>query len=275
MENKTVLSIQDISCFGKCSLTVALPIISAYGVEIAIIPSAVLSTHTGGFTGYTFRDLTDDIPDIINHWKKENIKFDIVYTGYLGSIKQMEYILSMKDSILSKDYKYIIDPVMADNGKLYSGFDLKFVEEMKLFCNNADILLPNITEATFLTGMDYSEYNENDKTYIDELIKRLRNTYKSNIILKGLLYEKDKVGIACITKDEVKFYFTDKIGGSFHGTGDCFASSFIGAYASGSDMFESAKKAADFVVNTIKYTIKDDKNNKLIKFEKAIKDIYI
>ena len=131
MSYKRVLTIQDISCVGQCSLTVALPIISACGVETGIIPSAILSTHTAGFTRFTFRDLTADIPEIEKHWVKENIKFDAVYTGYLGSTEQIDYVKSIMDSTGKADSLNIVDPAMADNGKLYPLFNHEYVNAMK------------------------------------------------------------------------------------------------------------------------------------------------
>ena len=152
-KDKRILTIQDISCVGQCSLTVALPILSAAGIETAILPSAVLSTHTAGFKGYTFRDLTDDMPAIAAHWKSEGIRFDAVYTGYLGSARQIAYVKQIFRDLLSDGGVRIVDPAMADNGKLYPGFDLAFAEEMKSLCAEADIILPNITEACFITGV--------------------------------------------------------------------------------------------------------------------------
>ena len=130
MNEKKLLTIQDISCVGQCSLTVALPVISAMGIETAILPSAILSTHTGGFTGYTFHDLTEDIPAIKEHWKKENIRFDAFYTGYVGSVKQLEYISDIMDELRKPDSIIIVDPVMGDKGKLYPGFEPSFAKEM-------------------------------------------------------------------------------------------------------------------------------------------------
>ena len=157
MEYKRVLTVQDISCFGQCSLTVALPILSACGVETCILPSAVLSTHTAGFTGFTFRDLTDDMPKILDHWKSENISFDCIYTGYLGSITQIEYVKRMKNELLKDGAKLIVDPAMGDNGKLYSIFDLEYAKEMAKLCAVADVIVPNITEACYMTGVEYKE----------------------------------------------------------------------------------------------------------------------
>ena len=142
MSYKRVLTVQDISCVGQCSLTVALPILSACGLETCILPSAVLSTHTGGFSGYTFRDLTEDMPAIEAHWVKENIRFDAVYTGYLGSAKQIDYVKCMLRSLSKPETLAVIDPAMADNGKLYVGFDDAFVECMRTLAGEADYLLP-------------------------------------------------------------------------------------------------------------------------------------
>ena len=150
-----VLTVQDISCFGQCSLTVALPIISVCGAETCVLPSAVLSTHTCGFSGYTFRDLTSDMPLIEKHWQKENITFDAVYTGYLGSAEQIGYVLDIAKNCLNDGGLLIVDPAMADNGKLYPGFDAAFVEEMQKLAAKADFLLPNLTEACLLTGEEY------------------------------------------------------------------------------------------------------------------------
>ena len=174
MTYKRILTIQDISCVGQCSLTVALPILSAAGLETAILPSAVLSTHTAGFKGYTFRDLTDDIPAIADHWRKEKISFAGIYTGYLGSTRQIGYVKDIISSLSAPDAVSIVDPAMADNGKLYPGFDAEFVEAMKTLAFSADIILPNITEACLLTGTDYQE--KYDEAYITDLLDKLTDS---------------------------------------------------------------------------------------------------
>ena len=171
MSYPKILTIQDISCVGQCSLTVALPILSAAGVETCILPSAVLSTHTAGFTGFTVRDLTEDIPAIAAHWRREGIAFDAVYTGYLGSTEQIAYVQNIFDTLRKSGGLRIVDPAMADNGRLYPAFDQAYVEAMKTLVFGADIILPNITEACFLTGMEYRE--SYDGAYITELLDRL------------------------------------------------------------------------------------------------------
>lgn len=269
--NKRVLTIQDISCLGQCSLTVALPIVSACGVETVILPSAVLSTHTGGFTGYTFRDLTDDIPAIMNHWAASNQKFDCLYTGYLGSVTQIDYVGQLIDNVLTDGALKIIDPAMADNGSLYYGFDDVFVKNMAGLCGKADIVLPNITEAAFMTGIEYRAEGQ-DEDYVKSLLAGIRSLGAKKVILKGICYEADKIGVAvydCIS-DELQYYFTEKVPKSSHGTGDCYAAAFTGAVMQGKSDYDAAALAADFVVESIKKTVDDDDHWYGVKFEQAL-----
>ena len=271
MTDKKVLTIQDISCMGQCSLTVALPIISACGIETVILPSAVLSTHTGGFTGYTFRDLTEDIPGIIEHWKSEHIKFDCLYTGYLGNIAQIDYVFKLKKELLCDGAKLIVDPAMADFGNLYSGFDDEFVESMAKLCGIADIILPNITEAALLTK-SRMQLDMQDEDYVEELLCKLAVFGSKKIILKGISFEADKIGVVvydCETKNK-EFYFTERIKKNSPGTGDCYAAAFTGAIMQNRTEYEAAVIAADFVVECIKKTISDINHNYGVKFEKAL-----
>lgn len=271
MTDKKVLTIQDISCVGQCSLTVALPIISACGIETCILPSAVLSTHTGGFTGYTFRDLTEDIPAIAAHWQKENIKFDAVYTGYLGSTKQIDYSIDIMEKLLSDDGVRIVDPAMADNGKLYYGFDDEFVKAMARLCGKADIILPNITEACFMVGAEYKQSGY-DESYITDLLAKLGELGAKVVVLTGVTYSEDKLGIAIYdtAAKSVNYYFHEKLNVSSHGTGDVYASAFCGAVTQGKSIYDSAKLAADFTVDSIKKTIGDDTHWYGVKFEKSL-----
>ena len=271
MTDKKVLTIQDISCYGQCSLTVALPIISACGVETIILPSAVLSTHTGGFTGYTFHDLTDDIPGIWQHWKKEGISFDCLYTGYLGSTTQIDYVYDMRREVVKEDGLLIVDPAMADNGKLYYGFDMEFAARMAKLCGSADIILPNITEACFMTGAEM-KLGIQDEAYVTDLLEKLAALGPKKIVLKGICFEEDKLGVVvydCKTR-ESNYYYTEKISKSSHGTGDCYAAAFTGAIMQGRDVLSAASLAADFVVESLKKTIDDDTHGYGVKFEKAL-----
>ena len=271
MSYPKILTIQDISCVGQCSLTVALPIISACGIETCVLPSAVLSTHTAGFKGYTFRDLTDDMPAIADHWAKENIKFDAVYTGYLGSTKQIEYVENIFASAAKEGGLKIVDPAMADNGKLYPGFNAEFVEAMKSLCAKADFVVPNITEACFLTDVEYKE--SYDKEYIDLLIEKLIALGCKNIIFTGISYRAGKTGVVVIENGEYSYYEHDKLSNSCHGTGDIYASAFVGAIVRGKNAFDSAKIAADYTVKCIEATREEENHWYGAKFEPVLGEL--
>ena len=271
MEYKKLLTIQDISCVGQCSLTVALPILSACGHETCILPSAVLSTHTGGFSGFTFRDLTDDMPAIQAHWQKENIKFDGIYTGYLGSQKQVGYVKNILETMGTDNAVKIVDPAFADNGKLYSIFDQEYVAAMRTLCPAADILLPNITEASFLADVEYKE--NYDEEYIKTLLSALTKLGCSTIVLTGVSYEADKTGVVVYENGQIRYYEHKRIAKGCHGTGDVYASAFTGALMKGKDIFTAAKIAADYTVLCIEKTQGDPTHWYGVKFETALPDL--
>ena len=246
MQDKRILSVQDISCVGQCSLTVALPIISACGIETAILPSAVLSTHTGGFKGFTFRDLTDDIPGIVAHWEKENIKFDAVYTGYLGSIRQIDLVRDIFRRVGNEGCMKIVDPAMADHGVLYPGFDDKFAKAMATLCADADIVLPNITEACMMVDEPYMASGY-DEAYIRRLMDKLLALGAGTVVLTGVSYREGEVGAAVLAKGdaEISYYFHERLPKNSHGTGDVYASAFVGALENGKSLYDAAVIAAD------------------------------
>ncbi|MBQ9467515.1 MAG: pyridoxamine kinase [Clostridia bacterium] len=268
MPYNKILTVQDISCFGQCSLTVALPILSAAGQETVILPSAVLSTHTAGFSGYTFRDLTDDIPKICAHWQKEGIHFDAVYTGYLGSAKQIGYVKELIAKTGGEKVVTFVDPAMADNGKLYPGFDLAFVDEMKKLAFGADFILPNITEACYLVRKEYKEVY--DETYIDGLLESLKRAGAKNIILTGVGYTPETTGVVVLDENGKSYYKHKKISRGSHGTGDVYASAFVGAHMNGKSAYQAAKIAADYTVRCIEGTVDDDAHRYGVKFEPAL-----
>ena len=271
MAYQKILTIQDISCVGQCSLTVALPILSACGMETCIIPSAVLSTHTAGFSGFTVRDLTEDIPAIRAHWEKEGIRFAAVYTGYLGSTEQIAYVQEIFDTMLTADGKKIVDPAMADNGKLYPAFDQAYVEAMKGLCAGADLLLPNITEACFLTDTPYRE--EYDETYIRGLLEKLTAAGAKTVVLTGVGYTAGRTGVVVYERGTYAYYEHEKIAKGCHGTGDVYASAFVGAYMNGKTAYDAAKIAADYTVQCIKNTQGDPDHWYGVKFETALADL--
>ncbi len=268
MDYKRILTVQDISCFGQCSLTVALPILSACGVETVIIPSAVLSTHTGGFTGFTFRDLSDDIPSISAHWEKEGIDFDAIYTGYLGSLKQIDMIKELFKKHTRENGLKIVDPAMADNGKLYYGFNQEYADAMAELCKEADIVLPNITEACFMTGHEYKE--KYDEEYVYSILSALESKGMKDIILTGVSYDNETTGVIVKTAKGVEYYSHKKVPVGSHGTGDVFASAFCGALLRGKSHYGAAKVAANYTLRCIENTIGDENHRYGVKFETAI-----
>ena len=268
---KRILAIQDISCVGQCSLTVALPILSACGQEACILPSAVLSTHTGGFTGFTFRDLTEDIPAIRQHWEKENINFDYIYTGYLGSLLQIGYVKDIFAVFGKNGCKTIVDPAMGDHGKLYPLFDEAYAAAMAELCAQADIMIPNITEACFMTGHPYRE--EYDEAYVDELLAKLGAMGKGTVVLTGVGYSPDSTGVVIYRNGQKWHYSHRQEPKSYHGTGDIFASAFVGAVAGGKSMEDAAAIAAEYVALCIRKTIQDPDHWYGVKFEAVLGDL--
>ena len=267
---KKVVTIQDISCFGKCSATVALPVISAMGVECAVIPTAVLSTHTGGFKGYTFRDLTDDIPAVTAHWKKEGLCFDGLYTGYLGSPEQAAMIGQFIDEI---EPAYVfIDPAMADNGKLYAGFGEEIIGAMKSLCDRADLIVPNLTEATLMLGEEYRAPGTYDEAYIHDILRRLAEGGAKIAAVTGVNYDGARQGIVAYHRETGEFeeYFHENLPVSYHGTGDLFASTLFGAIMREKPLAEALRIAATNVLNAIRATMDDPAYRYSVKFELVV-----
>ena len=260
---------QDISCVGKCSLTVALPVLSAMGIETAVIPTAVLSTHTM-FQGFTFHDLTREIEPILSHWQKEGFQFDAVYTGYLGSFEQLNIARKLFHDFGSTALK-IVDPCMADNGKLYAGFTKEFAAAMKDLCKEADIICPNLTEASFLLDIPYQ--TEYDEQYVKDVLKQLTALGSTKAVLTGISLEKGKLGAYAYDRNEDAFYtyFNDEEAEHFHGTGDLWASALCGGMVNGRSFEDSLRIACDFVKEAIHQTLLEENHNIYgVNFEQAI-----
>ena len=268
---KRIATIQDISCIGKCSLTAALPIISATGVETAIVPTAVLSTHTQ-FSGFTFRDLTDDLEAIRDHWKKEGFRFDAIYTGYLGSLRQIDIVKSYFKEFGSEGAIKIVDPAMADNGKLYYGFDEAFAKEMGTLCAESDIALPNISEAALMLGIDYPGEDASENT-IKDILKKLSGIGIKFPVITGVTLSDGTFGFIGYdsAKDEFISHGEEKVPYKSHGTGDVYASAFTGALANGKSIYDSLVIAAKFTTACIRNSYNDPKRvNYAVNFELEI-----
>ena len=254
---KRVAAIHDISCFGRCSLTVALPIISAVGAECCVLPTAVLSTHTGGFTGFTYRDLTEDIAPIADHWKSLDLEFDAIYTGFLGSFEQLEIVSDFFERFGNDKNIILVDPVMADNGELYKIFGNDFPKGMRKLCERADIIIPNITEAAFMLGENYVE-GPYEKVYIEGLLKKLSAFGCKKIVLTGTYFDDAELGAAaydCAT-GEIFYASAGRIEGYYHGTGDVFGSALLSALLCGKDINRATQIAVGFTVESIARTKK-------------------
>ena len=272
---KRVLTVQDISCLGKCSLTIALPVISALGVEAVILPTAVLSTHTM-FKNFTVKDLTDQIMPITNHWKSEDVHFDAIYTGYLGTAEQIDMMKELFRAYKGKDPDTLVfvDPVMADNGKLYPAFDTDYVKKNKELCAGADIIVPNITEAAFMTGMEYKETY--DEAYIKEMLSRLNEFGARISVLTGVSLEEGKTGVMGYDRDKDEYYIyqNDRVDATYHGTGDLFSSTVVGEIMRGKTWQDALAIAADYTAHTIEVTLEDpDKPWYGVDFERTLPDL--
>ena len=274
-QQKRVLAVHDISCVGRCSLTVALPIISATGVECSVIPTAILSTHTGGFTGYTYRDLTEDIVPIVDHWKTLDLGFDAIYTGFLGSREQIEIVKDTIGRLRTDKTLAVIDPAMADNGKMYPIFDMAFAKEMGTLCALGDIIVPNITEACFMLGREYTE-GPYTPEYIIGLMKDLCAMGAKKVVLTGVYFEEGKLGAATYDSETSKtsYCFRDVIPGYYHGTGDVYASALVAAMMNGRSLEDSASIAVDFTVGSIIRTRQAGSDVKYgVNFEAGLYDL--
>lgn len=270
---KRVLTIQDISCLGKCSLTVALPLISATGNEAVILPTAVLSTHTM-FKDFTYKDLSDQLDPITQHWKSQDVQLDAIYTGYLGSVEEIHHMEKIFNMFKTKDNIIFIDPVMADNGKLYPNFDMDYVKANTKLCGLADIIVPNITEACFMTDTEYKE--EYDEAYIKDLLDKLAQLGSKIVVLTGVSLSEGKTGIMGYDTEKKEYfsYQNDAVGAKYHGTGDIFSSVAVGAYMNDLSIRDALAVAADYTALTIKKTLENPKKPWYgVDFETTIPDL--
>ena len=265
MAYKRILTVQDISCVGQCSMTVAQPVMSACGHEVCILPSAVLSTHTGGFQKPVAQDLTSHMAQIRKHWAQEGITFDVIYTGYLGSIAAIDEARILADTMLEPGGTVIVDPAMADHGKLYRGFDEAYAAAMKDFCACADIMLPNITEAAMMAGLPYRE--ELDEAYVRALLEALPG---GDVLMTGVGFSRDQTGFALRSGGQIQFYHHSRFEKSYHGTGDLFAAAFTGAIASGKEVREAGRVASEFTLRAIENTFRNPAHWYGVKFETAL-----
>ncbi|WP_088185719.1 pyridoxamine kinase [Desulfosporosinus sp. FKA] len=254
-KQKRVAAIHDISCVGRCSLTVALPILSAAGFDTGVLPTAILSTHTGGFEGFTYRDLTSDIEPISKHWQSLNLKFDALYSGFLGSFEQIDLVAGLFDTFRNNETLVMVDPVMADNGILYSVYSPEMAKGMSKLCAKADIIVPNLTEAAFLLEEEYIGENYSQE-YIEALLKRLSALGAKKVVLTGVSFEKNKLGAASFesSTEKISYAFNEKVDGYFHGTGDVFSSALLSGLLNDFSLEDALQIAVNYTLKCIRLT---------------------
>lgn len=249
---KRIASIQDFSCIGSCSQTIALPVLSAMGVECAALPTVLLSAHTA-FDGFVSLDLTPQLPAIMAHWRAMHLRFDAVYTGYLASAEQVGLVGALLDGMDERPALTLIDPVMGDNGALYAGFSDAFPQTMRALCGRADVLTPNVTEACLLTETAYSPVQDAAQTR--RLLERLLELGCRAAVLTGLRVDGD-MAVAALQRDGTgTLVRTSYIPEVFHGTGDLFASTCAGALVQGAPLERAVRLAADYVALTLRRTV--------------------
>ncbi len=274
MSQKRLLTFQDYSCLGRCSITVALPTISAFGVECVAVPTAILSNHTAGFKSWTYLDLKNELKDIIHKWNGYKHHFDAIYTGYLGT-EQVPIIKDIIDELKDDKTIVLVDPAFADFGKMYKGFNEEHIKEMKKLIAKAHIIVPNLTEACFLSDVHYDENMSDEK--LEDMMKKLAHLGPKEVIISGL-HQKENLVTSIIydsVSDKFSRYSSILYEGIYHGTGDLFASTFIGAKLNGFSTLEATKIAHDYVAKAIAYTLEDGKPDVCygVEFERAIPDL--
>lgn len=268
MAYKRILVMQDISCVGQCSMTVALPVLSACGHEVCILPTEVLSTHTGGFGKPFVFHLDAYFDGILNHWKENGLLFDAVLVGYLGSITAVDAAERVLNQMMAPDGVFVVDPAFADNGKRYSGLSEEYARKMERLCRKADIILPNITEAAYFSGMEYRDIP--DGRYVDALLDNLNH---SCVILTGVGFTEEQTGVLVYENGKKTHITHERISRSFHGTGDLFAACFMGALLQEKTRTQAARIAASFVLKSIENTVAEPAHWYGVKFETALADL--
>lgn len=255
MGQKKVAAIHDISGFGKCSLTVALPILSAAGIETSVMPTAVLSTHTGGLGTCSYRDLTEDMRGFAAHWKSLNLSFDALYTGYLGSEQQIGVVSDVIDEFRTGETLVMVDPVMADNGKLYTACTPGMARGMRELCKKADLIVPNLTEAAFLLGEEFYD-GPYDRAYIEGMLQRLSRMGPRMVVLTGVWFSPTLLGAAGLDREtgRVTYAFSPRIEGFYHGTGDIFGSALLAGLLGEMGLRDAMQLAVDFTCGSIRRT---------------------
>lgn len=252
---KRIAAIHDLSCFGKCSMAVVLPVVSCMGVECAMLPTALLAGHFAALPEVSVLDLTERMGVIADQWEKGAVTFDGIFSGYLGSAAQVEQVAAFVRRFRGPETVFVADPAMADRGRLYKGFDMDHVRAMAKLCAGADVTLPNVTEACLMLDVPYRE--EHDRAYIEALVHGMLALGAKAVVLTGVCLTEGTVGIACCSGGEVVFLDRPRVPGHYNGTGDIFGAVFSASVVNGRGFLQSAEKAMDFTSRVIAETAKN------------------
>ena len=273
-----VAAVHDLSGAGKCALTIVLPVMSALGCEVSVLPTAVLSTHTGGFTDPVVRDLTSDMLPTAEHWKREGARFEAVYSGFLGSAAQIGIVSEIfrMNREVNPEVKILVDPVMGDHGKLYRTYTKEMADGMAELCKAADIIVPNLTEAYHLLGETYKE-GPYEKEELGRILRALAAMGPETVVLTGVYFDGAEIGAACYDKktDTVDFVLCPRVPGAYHGTGDLFASVLLGSILNGLSVHDACGCAVHSVADAIAYTVNSGRTDTRwgVKFEKCLPNL--
>lgn len=268
-----VAAIHDLSCFGRCSLTIAMPVLAAMGIQCCPLPTALLSTHTGGFEGYSFLDTTAEMEKITAHWQALDLRFQGIYSGFLGSEAQMSIVADFIRDFRKEDTIVVVDPVMGDHGKAYKTYTPAMCTSMWRLAAVADVITPNLTEAAILLGEPYESLKV-DEAGSREIVERLSLNGQRSVVLTGYSETPQTVGAMCFDRKsgKSKAVQVERVPQNFHGTGDLFASVLTGALVQGEDLLPAAKQAAEFVRASVEYTAgKDLPHRNGVDFEPLLK----
>ena len=248
MTTPRVAAIHDMSGFGRCSLTVAIPILSAMGVQCCPLPTAFLSTHTGGFEGFTFLDMTEEMPKVAAHWKSLGLEFQAIYSGFLGSARQIGLVEAFLRDFRGSDTVVVVDPVMGDHGEIYQTYTPEMCAGTAQLAEHADVITPNLTEAALLLGVPYDQLPTGENGY-HEIVRNLSMNGRRSVVLTGAVLSPEHTGAVCFdakTGQSVSIE-TSRVPREFHGTGDVFASVLTGALVQGHALPQAVRQAVEFV----------------------------
>ena len=272
-KQKRVLAIHDLCCVGKCSLTVAIPVLSAAGFEACAMPTAVFSAHTA-FPSFTFRDLADNLMPMAEEVKKQGITFDAIYTGYLGTAAQTETVGRIIELFRAEKTRVLVDPVMGDGGRLYQNLTKDFPAGMLALSRKAAVITPNVTEAALLLGVPYLP-PPHTEAYVDKLLRGLVRETGAAVVITGVSFRETEIGCALLNPEDhkIRYAMSGRENRCCHGTGDIFAAVLCAALLKEKTLFHAVQTAEEFVTDAIRHTGTEPENWYGVRFEDLLSSL--